>query len=126
MIYKKNILFLRKLLWKFCWPPFFLSSNECLLYSNEPTLKYGFKAANHKLGAEISSDIQIQILTVWFGWTIFRTSWRISQPHKFGSIYVLLHWNRVAKPSFNDKNLKGGQQISIAISSWVKYFGQNI
>ena len=108
----------------------FLSLNECLLYANEPTLKYGFKAANHKLiqflGAEISFDIQIQILTVWFGWTIFRTSWRISQPHKFGSIYLLLHWNRVAKPSFNDKNLKEGQQISVAISSWVNYFGQNI
>ena len=70
-----------------------LSSNIGLLYLKQPARQHGFNEAIGKLirvqGAEILLET-CQILTVWFGWTIFGTILRISQPHKLGSICRLL------------------------------------
>ena len=59
-----------------------------------------FNAAISKLirvrGAEKFSD-KCTILMVWFGWAIFRTYWRISQPHEIRLTYRSMCWNRLAK-----------------------------
>ena len=87
--------------WKTSWWPLrankILSLNWGLLYAKEPVLLHDFNAANDKL-------IQVRglrhppkkctNLTVWFGAANFGTFLEIFRPHKLGSTYRLLRWNR--------------------------------
>lgn len=70
-----------------------------LVVFKEQAVQYSFNASSRQIrvcGDEILFKM-CKILRVWFGWTIFPTTRRISQPHELGSIYRLLHGNHVQK-----------------------------